>query len=60
MFALAAIISFFPAFEKPYDKIMNFVKPKKTFVAIGCFALFTVAALKVITGTISPFIYFRF
>jgi len=57
---LACVISFFPFFfAKTYQYICNsIIKPR--FSAIIALFLFSLSALKVITGAISPFIYFRF
>lgn len=59
-FALAALICFVPLFEKPYQWLKNKVSSHPLFLNAGVLALFAISALKVITGSISPFIYFRF
>jgi alginate O-acetyltransferase complex protein AlgI len=60
MFALAAVISFVPLFEKPYAAVKRFFSNKHKTIAIVAFALFALAALKIITAAVSPFIYFMF
>jgi hypothetical protein len=60
VFALAALICFVPLFEKTYKWLKIKVPDHSVLRDIGILVLFALAALKVITGSISPFIYFRF
>ena len=57
---LAAAISFLPLFSGLYGRLTRKARQHPTWVATGSLLLFALAALKVITGSISPFIYFRF
>ena len=58
--ALAALMCFVPLFKKAYKWLQIKVSAHPAFRDIGILALFAFSALKVITGSISPFIYFRF
>jgi alginate O-acetyltransferase complex protein AlgI len=60
IFIVAIVMCFLPAFEKIYNNIKTlFLKNKK--MSLFCYlVIFILAALKVGTATISPFIYFRF
>jgi alginate O-acetyltransferase complex protein AlgI len=57
---IAIVICFLPGFEKLYNNIkIIFIKNKKLSL-LFYLIIFVLAALKVGTATISPFIYFRF
>lgn len=58
--ALAAIISFFPFFVKPYSWLRMKITTHTDLCYIGVLLLFALSAIKVISGTESPFIYFKF
>jgi alginate O-acetyltransferase complex protein AlgI len=61
IFALAALICLIPFFfPKTYERVLGFfaVRDKASAAIVLC--LFALTVLKVITGSISPFIYFRF
>ena len=60
VFALAVLICFIPLFKKTYEWLQLKVSVHPVLRDIGVLALFAFSALKVITGSISPFIYFRF
>ncbi len=60
VFSLATIICFLPVFKKAYKWLQKKVLAHPALCDIGVLALFALSALKVITGSISPFIYFRF
>lgn len=60
IFALAALICFIPLFKKVYQWLQAQAAAHPVLRDTGVMALFAVSALKVITGSISPFIYFRF
>ncbi len=60
VFALATIICFLPVFKKAYKFLQEKAVAHPALCDIGVLALFAFSALKVITGSISPFIYFRF
>lgn len=60
IFALAAVICFLPLWEEAYGWIEKKARSLPTLCHIGTLILFFLAAMKVITGAISPFIYFRF
>jgi hypothetical protein len=51
---------FLPLFKKAYKWLQIKVSAHPVLRDIGILALFAFSALKVITGSISPFIYFRF
>lgn len=57
---LAAIICFFPFFKNVYGWLQAKAASHQTLCHLGALILFAVAALKIITGSISPFIYFQF
>lgn len=58
--ALAALISFLPCLKGIYAWLKAKVEEHPILTSTGALILFALAALKVITGSISPFIYFRF
>jgi alginate O-acetyltransferase complex protein AlgI len=61
IFALAALICFIPFFLPGiYGRMQVIVATSPKVAAIAALCLFSLATLKVITGSISPFIYFRF
>jgi len=60
VFALATLICFIPMFKKVYQWLQTKAAAHPVLRNSGVLALFAVSALKVITGSISPFIYFRF
>jgi len=60
VFALAALMCFMPLFKKACSWLQIKVTDYPVLRDIGIIALFAFSALKIITGTISPFIYFRF
>jgi len=60
VFALATLICFVPLFRKFYTLLQQKVSAHPVLRDIGILVVFAVSALKVITGSISPFIYFRF
>lgn len=61
IFALAALICFVPFFfSKTYYGACRFIADRPKLSAAFSLCLFTLAALKIITGSVSPFIYFRF
>ena len=60
VFALAALMCFMPLFKKIYEWVQIKVSAHPVLCDIGVLALFALSALKIITGSISPFIYFRF
>jgi hypothetical protein len=61
IFALAALICFIPFFLPGiYGRMQVIVAASPKVAAIAALCLFSLATLKVITGSISPFIYFRF
>lgn len=60
VFFLAAVICFLPIFKRPYGLLQKAADDHQELCYIGVLVLFMLAALKVITGSISPFIYFRF
>lgn len=57
---LAALICFFPLFTKTYHWLQVKVAKHSNLCYAGVLMLFALSSLKVITGTDSPFIYFRF
>lgn len=57
---LAATISFLPLFTGLYNRVKEKIESHTALSVVGVLLLFALAALKVITGAISPFIYFRF
>ncbi len=57
---LAAIISFFPFFVKPYSWLKAKIAIHPDLPYVGVLILFALSSLKVISGTESPFIYFKF
>jgi alginate O-acetyltransferase complex protein AlgI len=59
IFFLACIISLLPAFGV-YQKIKDFVISHNTAKLFFCSFVLLLSALKIGTGAISPFIYFRF
>jgi alginate O-acetyltransferase complex protein AlgI len=61
IFALATLICLFPFFfSKIYGRIQKVIMAMPNATAAIALCLFVLAAQKVITGSISPFIYFRF
>ena len=60
VFFLAAVICFLPIFKRPYGFLQKVAAEHQGFCHVGVLVIFMLAALKVITGSISPFIYFRF
>ena len=61
IFILAALISFVPFFfNRVYKFVYSLIFAAPKISPLFILFLFTVSALKVITGSISPFIYFRF
>jgi len=57
---LAALICFVPLSKKTFQWLQNQVASHPILRDSGVLVLFLVSALKVITGSNSPFIYFRF
>lgn len=60
VFVLATLICFLPLFKKLYGWLEVKMANHQGLYYIGVLALFAVSALKIITGAMSPFIYFRF
>jgi alginate O-acetyltransferase complex protein AlgI len=57
---LAALICFVPLLKKPYQWLKTQIAAHTVLRDAGVLTLFLISALKVITGSNSPFIYFRF
>ncbi|MDD3194122.1 MAG: MBOAT family protein [Oscillospiraceae bacterium] len=60
IFALAAVICFLPAWKKAYAWMEAKARSFPALCRAGTLLLFFLSAMKVITGAISPFIYFWF
>lgn len=58
--ALAAVICFLPFFTKPYNWLRMKLAAYTDVCYVGVLLLFALSSLKIISGTDSPFIYFKF